>query len=229
MHSRKDYWNDALQHLKKSDAVFAKILSSKIEIEEQEQRTSFQALTRSIVGQQISTSAAASVWKRVGEVCGGEVTPECVAALDATTLRSAGLSAQKTTYCKALAQWFIDAHISDSYFATHTFDEIHTALIAVPGIGHWTIHMFALFHLEMPDIWPTGDLGIQRALEMHYPEVEKKSKRLKGKKKEKMFMKAGIPFAPYRSVAALYLWRSLDTAPIAQKKKIVERTQKIKK
>ncbi len=165
------------------------------------------ALVRSIVGQQLSTKAAFSIYSRLLDRFGGRPpTPEEVLADDPDELRAAaGLSRAKTTYLRSLAE-----HVRDGSLELERLDELPDELVigeltAVKGLGLWTAHMFLIFHLERPDVLPVGDLGVRRAIMAAYG--------LDALPDAAEMERIGEPWRPWRSIAARFLWRSLDNEP----------------
>ncbi|HEY2627742.1 MAG TPA: DNA-3-methyladenine glycosylase [Usitatibacter sp.] len=196
-----EYWADAKKHLAKSDPVLGKIIRTCRDVDIASRGDAFQTLARSIVGQQISTKAAASIWNRFAE-CAGTVTPASVAALDHESMRACGLSNAKARYVHDLASHFASGSLKPRRWARMENEAIIEDLTRVKGIGRWSAEMFLMFHLMRPDLLPLGDLGIQRAMERHFNSG-------RALKKAKMH-KIGERWAPYRSVASWYLWRSLE-------------------
>lgn len=163
--------------------------------------THFEALVRSIIYQQLSGKAARTIHERVIAAL-GEVTPERIAATGDETLRTAGLSRQKVAYLRDLA-----ARARLRQLPLDTVHELHDdalieALSSVKGIGRWTAHMFLIFRLGRPDVLPELDLGVRKAVQRAY--------RLRALPTPKRLTSLGAKWTPYRSVAAWYLWRSLD-------------------
>jgi len=161
----------------------------------------FQTLARAIVGQQISVKAADSVWQRLVSLVGA-VTATNIATADAASLSTTGLSARKVSYLQDLAGHFLDGRVEPSGWRKRTDDAVIQELIKVRGIGRWTAEMFLIFHLHRPDIWPLDDIGLQKAVALHYCAGERPS--------TSQLHKYGEAFAPWRTVATWYLWRSLD-------------------
>ena len=164
----------------------------------------FQSLSESIIYQQLSGKAADTICKRFIALFPRKMfpSPKDVLRIKTEALRSAGLSAQKASYLKDLAQKFVDGTIDEKQFGTMTDEEIIEHVTAVKGIGEWTAQMFLMFTLARPDVLPTGDLGIQKAF-----------KRVFGlralPKPERMEVLAKC-WAGHRTVACFYLWRLLD-------------------
>jgi DNA-3-methyladenine glycosylase II len=164
-------------------------------------------LVRSIVGQQLSTRAASTIYGRVLELFGGEVpAPAMLIAADPDTLRAAGLSRAKVAYLRDLAERVEDGDLDLDHLTELSDDQVSEQLTAVKGIGQWSADMFLIFHLGRPDILAVGDLGIRRAAERAYA--------LKKIPDAKTLTRIAEPWRPYRSLACLYLWASLDNAPV---------------
>ena len=165
------------------------------------------ALIRSIVGQQLSTKAARAIYTRLTDRFGGRPpTPVEVLEDDPEELRAAaGLSRSKVQFLRSLAEHVIDGSLELEKLEELPDDQVTEELIAVKGLGPWTADMFLMFHLERPDVLPVGDLGIRRAMMLSYGLDE-----LPGP--EQMREIAG-PWRPYRTLASLYLWKSLAATP----------------
>ncbi len=165
-------------------------------------------LVRSIVGQQLSTKAAASIHARLLERFGGRApTPDEVLADDPEALRAAaGLSHAKVRYLRSLAEHVLDGSLELDRLPDLSDDEVVTELTAVKGIGEWSAHMFLMFHLHRPDVLPVGDLGIRRAVKIHYglPELPTPAE----------LTEIAEPWRPHRTLACIYLWRSLQATPV---------------
>jgi len=164
-------------------------------------------LVRSIVGQQLSTKAARSIYERMTtELYGGSTpTPEQIIATEPDALRSVGLSRAKAAYLRSLAEHIVDGDLPVDRLAELPDDEVYATLMAVKGLGRWTVDMFLIFHLGRPDILPVGDLGIRKAIQAAYGLNEVPS----AAEMERM----AEPWRPHRSLASLYLWESLDSTP----------------
>jgi DNA-3-methyladenine glycosylase II len=166
------------------------------------------ALVRSIVGQQLSTKAARSIYGRLTDRFGGRTpTPQEVLDDDPDELRAAaGLSHAKVKYLRSLAE-----HVTEGSLVLERLDELPdeqviAELVAVKGLGTWSAHMFLMFHLGRPDVLPTGDLGIRRAVMNRY--------RLRKLPEPKRLEKIAKPWIPHRTLACRFLWRSLDATPV---------------
>jgi DNA-3-methyladenine glycosylase II len=166
----------------------------------------YEALARAIVGQQLSTKAAASIWAKLQGLFGGRTpTAAELVAAEHDELRSAGLSNSKVAYLQELARR-VDTGELDLARLTELADEdVVAELIEVKGIGRWTAEMFLIFHLARPDVISTGDLGIRRAVQLAYGLDD-----LPGPTD---LERIAEPWRPHRTLACLYLWRSLANTP----------------
>jgi DNA-3-methyladenine glycosylase II len=165
----------------------------------------FTTLARSIVGQQISVRAAQSVWARLRAEL-GTIAPHTLIARDAAHLRACGLSRPKAAYLLDLGHRFASGALDPARWNELDDEDVIGQLVEVKGIGRWTAEMFLIFHLARPDVFPVADVGLQRAISLHY-------NRGKPVTRTKM-AKIGASWAPWRSVATWYMWRSLDAAPV---------------
>jgi DNA-3-methyladenine glycosylase II len=203
------YWDEACRHLSKRDRVMKKLIPKFGEARLQSRGDAFTTLARSIVGQQISVKAAQSVWDRFAGMVGGpsfRLEPERVCALDALSLRTAGLSARKAEYLRDLARHFADGAVHVNQWQEMDDEAIIDELVAIRGIGRWTAEMFLIFHLMRPNVLPLDDLGLLKGISTSYFSGEPVSR---AEARE-----LGEGWAPYRSVATWYLWRSLDPLPV---------------
>jgi DNA-3-methyladenine glycosylase II len=164
------------------------------------------ALVRAIVGQQLSTKAAATIYGRLCDRFGGRTpTPEQILADDPEQLRTVGLSRAKASYLRSLAEHVVNGELELERFDAMPDDAVEAELVAVKGLGQWTAHMYLMFHLQRPDVLPTGDLGIRRAVERAYG--------LEGLPDPAQLTEIAEPWRPHRTLACRYLWRSLDNEP----------------
>jgi len=168
----------------------------------------YAGLVRTIVGQQLSTKAADSIWNRVvAHFDGRPPTPEEVLAADPEELRAAGgLSRAKVGYLRSLAEHVLGGSLELDRLSELDDDTVLSELVAVKGLGEWSAHMFLMFSLERPDILAPGDLGIRKAVQLAY--------RLDAMPSPAEVTRIGEPWRPYRTTACRYLWRSLDNAPL---------------
>jgi DNA-3-methyladenine glycosylase II len=164
------------------------------------------ALLRSIVGQQLSTAAARTIYGRMLELFGGHApTPKQLLAANPDDIRAAGLSRPKINYLRDLAQHVEDGELELDRLDELSDEKIIEELTAVKGIGEWSAHMFLMFHLGRPDVLPVGDQGIRNAVKTQY--------RLRKLPDAQRLEKIAKPWRPYRTLACLYLWSSLDNVP----------------
>lgn len=196
----------AINHLKKSDPVLRAIIERVGACRIAYGAPEFHSLAESILYQQLNGKAAATIYKRFTALAGDPPTPAGILALSDEQLRSVGLSKQKSGYLKDLAAKTRDGLLDFTRLAELSDAEVIEHLTQVKGVGVWTAHMFLMFTLRRTDILPTGDYGIQAAMKKHY----RKRKMPKPKDMEKI----ARAWAPYRSIACWYLWRSLDVKTV---------------
>jgi DNA-3-methyladenine glycosylase II len=167
------------------------------------------ALVRSIVGQQLSTKAAAAIYRRLTDRYGGRTpTPQEVLADDPDELKAAaGLSRAKVSFLRSLAEHVIDGSLELDKLDVLSDDDVIAELTAVKGIGVWSAHMFLMFHLERPDVLAVGDLGIRKSMMVAYG--------LEALPSPPVMEEIAEPWRPYRTLACRYLWRALDNEPDA--------------
>jgi DNA-3-methyladenine glycosylase II len=165
------------------------------------------ALLRAIVGQQLSTKAARTIYGRILDLFDGSTpAPEQLLEVEETDLRAAGLSGRKVEYVRDLASHVIDGELELDRLDELPDEEVIEEIVAVRGLGVWTAEMFLLFHLERPDVLSGGDLGIRKAIQIEYGLEEMPT--------PTQVLEIGEPWRPHRSLASLYLWESLAIAPI---------------
>jgi DNA-3-methyladenine glycosylase II len=204
-----DYWDEACKHLGKRDRVMRKLIPQLGEGRLQSRGDAFTTLARSIVGQQISVAAAQSVWGRFAALIGEPSTrlaPAAVLALETTAIRGAGLSARKVEYLCDLAAHFESGAVHVGQWQQMDDEAIIDELVAIRGIGRWTAEMFLIFHLMRPNVLPLDDVGLIKGISVNYFSGEPVSR---AEARE-----VGDAWAPFRSVATWYLWRSLDPLPV---------------
>jgi DNA-3-methyladenine glycosylase II len=204
-----EYWDDACRHLARRDRVLKRLIPQFGEARLTSRGDAFTTLARSIVGQQISVKAAQSVWDRFAAAVGGAPTrlaPGAVLALPVAALREAGLSARKAEYLRDLAMHFDEGRVHPARWKGMDDEAIVDELVAIRGIGRWTAEMFLIFHLMRPDVLPLDDLGLLKGISLNYFSGEPVSR---AEARE-----VGEGWAPYRSVAVWYIWRSLDPLPV---------------
>ncbi len=196
----------AIQHLTASDPVLGLVIAQGREIQSRPHEDLYLALLRAIVSQQISTKAAAAIWKRFQALFPPEGYPEPreVLALDEDVLRGAGLSRQKAGYLKAIAEYNERGLLDYDHLSKLSEEAFTQHLTAIRGVGRWTAQMLQLFALDQPDVFPEGDLGVQNAMRRLYGLEET------GRALQKRMLVIAETWRPYRSLASKYLWQSLD-------------------
>jgi DNA-3-methyladenine glycosylase II len=163
----------------------------------------FAYLTRSICYQQLAGKAAATIHGRVVDALKGDVSPKKVLRVRESTLRKAGLSRNKLAAIRDLAEKIHSGEVEVEDLHEQPDEEVVERLTRVRGIGEWTAHMYLMFRLHRPDVWPTGDLGVRQGFaRAHGMEVPPTAKDLGP---------LGEPYRPWRSAAAFYCWRILET------------------
>ena len=165
--------------------------------------THFDALVRSIVYQQLSGKAAATIHGRVLTLVGdGAEAPQRIIATSHEALRNAGLSTAKAKYVRNLAEHVLDGSLPVDSLDELPDDEIIASLTQVKGIGRWSAQMFLMFRLGRPDVLPELDLGVQKGIQKAY--------RMRKMPTPKQVLRRGAKWAPYRTVASWYMWRILE-------------------
>lgn len=193
----------AIRHLRK-DPVLKEYISPRSRPPFKRPKKAFESLLHSIIYQQLSGKAAATILRRFLELFPSTSfpTPQQVLQLTDAEFKSAGVSGQKMSYIRDLAHRFLDGTIEPKKFPKMSDEEIRQDLVVVKGIGTWTADMFLMFTLYRPNVLPTGDLGIQKG----FQKVFKMKTLPDAKKMEKLAQK----WEPYRTVACWYLWRAVD-------------------
>jgi DNA-3-methyladenine glycosylase II len=206
-----EYWDDACKHLVRRDRVMRKLIPRFGEARLQSRGDAFTTLARSVVGQQISIRSAQAVWERFAaltaatpptDVSPARVVPARVLSLQSARLREVGLSLRKVDYLLDLAQHFESGAVHVQNWQQMDDDAIIEELVAIRGIGRWTAEMFLIFYLLRPNVLPLDDAGLLRGISQSYFSGEPVSR---AEARE-----VGDAWAPFRSVATWYIWRSLD-------------------
>ena len=200
-----DYWQQATRELAACDDVIKVLVKKSKGLTLRSRGDAFNTLARSIVGQQISVKAAQSVWNKLIAAV-PDMRPEIVHGHDADALRACGLSRSKVVYMHDLALHFVEGRLNIRRWPRMSDDELIAELTQVRGIGRWTAEMFLIFYMMRPDVFPLGDIGLQRALSLHY----NRGKPLSQRKIDSISKR----WRPWRSVATWYMWRSLDPVPV---------------
>ena len=199
------YWNKGKIYLSNKDKVLKKLIQTYRNEYLNLNSNYFHSLINSIIGQQISVSAADSMKTKFFKLK-RNITPQTVSKLRTRDLRKCGLSRQKILYIRNISKFFLQNKKFIKNINKTSEEEIYSNLIEIKGVGNWTIHMFLMFSYGSSNIFPTGDLGFLKAISKLYkvqlPISERKLKLLYKK------------WSPYSSQATWYLWRSLDPIPV---------------
>jgi DNA-3-methyladenine glycosylase II len=198
-------WSPALQHLRSVDQKLAPVIERHGHPTLAPTTDAVRALARAIVSQQLSGKAADTIWGRFVALYPGRrfPRPAAIAATPEAALRGAGLSGAKAAALKDLARHVIERRLVPARLPAASDDEIAAMLLPVRGIGPWSVHMFLMFALARPDVLPVGDLGIRKGMQRHFglrklPEADRMTR-------------LAAPWRPYRSIAAWYMWRLLES------------------
>jgi DNA-3-methyladenine glycosylase II len=200
------YWQEACKHLMKKDRVMKRLIPQFGQTCLYSRGDAFVTLARSVVGQQISVRAAQTVWDRFAQLS-SQLTPSRVLRLKIDDMRAAGLSTRKVEYLVDLALHFDNGAIHPEAWSTMDDEAIIAELIAIRGIGRWTAEMFLIFHLMRPDVLPLDDVGLINGISKGYFSGDVVSR--------SDAREVAQAWAPYRTVATWYIWRSLDPVPVA--------------
>ena len=222
MSTLPDWWPQARQELSQADPVLARLIAGFGDAALGSRGDPFTTLARSIVGQQISVKAAQSVWDRFATAVSGSqqadlkqpvkqpaltaVTPVAVMAMSVEQLRACGLSQRKAEYLGDLAQRFDRGDLLPARWPSMDDEAVIAELIRVRGIGRWTAEMFLIFNLLRPDVLPLDDIGLLRAMGLHWLQGVTPTRA--------QAQDLARRWAPWRTAATWYLWRSLDPVPV---------------
>lgn len=205
------YWDEATEALAKSDPVLRALIAASPGLHLTRRGDPFTTLARAIVGQQISVKAAQSIWNRLVAACSDPASPAMldparVVRKRISTLRRLGLSERKAEYLRDLARHFVSARLDPRAWPALDDEALIEALVDVKGIGRWTAEMFLMFYEMRADVLPVDDLGLQKAIALHYFGGERPTLAA--------LREFGEKWRPWRSVATWYLWRSMDPIPV---------------
>ncbi|CAM4077398.1 DNA-3-methyladenine glycosylase family protein [Bordetella tumulicola] len=204
--AKPDYWEEAVAHLMRRDRILKKIIPQHGEIWLTSRGTPFVTLARAILGQQISVKAADTLWQRFLDTVGKRPTPASVLKVGVSGMREAGLPQRKCEYVQDLAAHFGERRVHPESWAAMEDESVVSELVAIRGIGRWTAEMFLIFHLQRPDVLPLDDLGLLKAISLHYFSGEPVS-RFEARE-------VSSAWQPWRTVATWYLWRSLESQAV---------------
>ncbi|MBN6188907.1 DNA-3-methyladenine glycosylase 2 family protein [Aneurinibacillus sp. BA2021] len=196
---------EGYEHLRAADPIMARLIAEYGPYSWKAEDDYFAVLCGSIVSQQLSVKAAASIAERVLRELGGQWKADALLAAPEEEMRALGLSRSKVVYLKDLAAHCAEGRLHLHELPSAANEEVIARLTMVKGIGRWTAEMFLLFGMGRMNVFPVGDLGIKKAIQSNYnlPDLPDK---------KQMLERAAI-WAPYESIATLYLWRSLNNKP----------------
>lgn len=199
---------DAMTHLSNHDPLLRPVIELWGEPTLRQHNNYYQELVESIIGQQLSLSAAASITARFLELYGGVFpSPEQIVQTTIDELRAVGFSRSKAGYIRDLAQHVIDGAVKFDHLDNLTNEEIIAELTAVKGIGEWTVHMFLIFCMGRSDVLAHGDLGIKNGIKKLYGFTEQPTK------DDVIAIAEKCHWHPYESIACWYVWKSLEGSP----------------
>jgi len=198
---------NAIKHLN-TDPIIANLIKTLAPIEHKPEADFYLTLLRSVVGQQLSVKAAATIYQRfINLFPSGYPNPEEVLLQPTELLRGVGLSGQKAGYVRAVAEFKLSGELEPEVISHLEDEALIKHLTKIKGVGRWTAEMLLMFALNRPDVLPLDDLGIQNAFKKHYNLTEEK-KALQARMQE-----IAESWKPHRTLACKYLWRSLDNMP----------------
>jgi len=200
------YWNKAKRILSKKDPVLRKIISKFNKGYLTSRKDPFFSLCRTIIGQQISTKAADSIWSKFEIKCNKKIIPDTVLKLTSKSLKSVGLSRQKINYLKNIGKSFKNKSFNVKNLKKMDDDLAIDYITQIKGLGVWSAQMFLMFNLNRPDIFPTKDIGLIRAISKNYKTSYPPS--------ERFLNKISKMHSGYRSVFTWYMWRSIDPVDV---------------
>ena len=206
MKSSPVYWQKAKRILSKRDPVLRGIIKKYKKGFLATRNDPFFSLCRTIIGQQISTKAANSIWSKFEKKCKKRIVPKTVLKLSSRTLKSAGLSRQKVSYLKNIAKNFKNKSFNVKDLKKMNDEQAIDYITQLKGLGVWSAQMFLMFNLNRPDIFPTQDIGLIRAISKNY-----KTSYPPG---DKFLNKISKMHKGYRSVFTWYMWRSIDPVDV---------------
>ncbi|WP_271439159.1 DNA-3-methyladenine glycosylase family protein [Pontixanthobacter luteolus] len=197
----KDQIREGVDHAAAVEPAFAAALDAAGYPEPRIRPTGYRTLLRTIVGQQVSVAAAASVWNKLEVELGEDIAPDELLARDFDTLRACGLSRQKQGYARSLCELVVSEELDLSELPADD-EEAITELTRIKGIGRWSAEIYLLFAEGRPDIWPAGDLAVQVALH--------KILSLPARPSEKEARELAQPYSPHRGALAIFSWHCYD-------------------
>lgn len=201
--------DEARRHLSQADPVLAGIIARGRPVRASAHEDLYLGLLKAVVSQQISTKAAAAIWRKLESLFrpDGYPEPNVLVGLSDEDLRAVGISKQKAGYLRAIAAFNLAGQLAHAHLSQLNADAFTQHLTQIKGVGRWTAQMLQMFALDQPDVFAEGDLGIQNAMRRHYGLEET------GRALLRRMVELAEPWRPYRSLACKYLWQSLDNAP----------------
>ena len=201
-----EYWEQACRELMKHDRILKKLIPKYGSGFLVTRGDAFTTLARAIVGQQISVAAAQAVWDRVLTASKKKVNPKNILELTVEELRAAGLSGRKVEYIRDLADHFASGRLHASQWKDMDDESVIKELSSIRGVGRWTAEMFLIFNMVRPNILPLDDVGLIKAISLNYFRGEPVSRH--------EAREVAANWAPWRTVATWYMWRSIDPIPV---------------
>ena len=206
MKRRPTYWQQAKRALSKKDPVIRKIIKKYNKGFLTTRNKPFFSLCRTIIGQQISTKAADSIWLKFEKKCKKKISPNMVLKISKNALKSCGLSRQKVVYLKNIAKAFKSKSFDTKKIKKMNDSDAIIYITKLKGLGVWSAQMFLMFNLNRPNIFPIKDIGLLRAISKNYKTIYPPSK--------KILEKISKIHYGYRTVFTWYMWRSIDPTDV---------------
>jgi len=200
------YWFKAKKRLSKNDPILRKIIKKYKKGFLTTRNNPFFSLCRTIIGQQISTKAADSIWFKFQAKCNNKINPKTILKTSNQKLKSAGLSRQKISYLKNIAKAFNNKSFDPKVLKKLNDEKAIEYITKLKGLGVWSAEMFLMFNLNRPDIFPIKDIGLLRAISKNYKTSYPPSKRF--------LDKISKLHSGYRTVFTWYMWRSIDPTDV---------------
>ena len=200
------YWQKGKRTLSKKDSVLKKIIKKYNKGFLTTRNNPFFSLCRTIVGQQISTKAADSIWAKFEKKCKKKIKPKIVLKISSRNLKSAGLSRQKVSYLKNIATAFTSKTFDVKKLKKMNDSDAINYITKLKGLGVWSAEMFLMFNLNRPNIFPVKDIGLLRAISKNYKKTYPPSKKF-------LETISKIHYG-YRTVFTWYMWRSIDPSDV---------------
>ena len=193
--------SESIKHLCKKDKRLAKVISMVGDLSYQVHEDPYTFLVHEIIEQMLSVKAAAKIYNRLENLCGGEIIPERIAALSEDEIRSIGTSKAKAKYIKGITEEVISGKLDFDHIAKMPEKEAYKRLLALKGVGVWTVKMYFIFVLDKQDILPIEDVAFLQAYEWLYKTTDRRKESIEKRCKK---------WKPYSSIAARYMYRALD-------------------